>query len=380
MSIIKILFWLYFKVYIQFKRDKIVYKNNNGIFMDIEWMNILSVDDNKTNLLIVESYAKLLNLKIDSFSNPIEALEAANAKEYDLVIVDYMMPQMDGLEFIKNFRELNVEIPIIMLTALGDDMDLQIKALEVGANDFLNKPINSGSFRARIINMLKLRKSQLLLKDRALLLQEEVDKATTMLKESEHETLELLGKSAEFKDPDTSKHTQRVAYYCKLLASLHGLSQRMQDIIFYASPFHDLGKVGISDRILLKPAKLDDEEFEIMKSHSKIGYEILKNSKSEYLKAGRIIALNHHEKYDGSGYPNGLKGEGIPVLGRITAIADVFDALTSRRPYKTAWSLDDAKEFLIEEKSRHFDPILVDLFVENFDKVQEIYTKYTIED
>ncbi|MDO8261442.1 MAG: HD domain-containing phosphohydrolase, partial [Candidatus Magasanikbacteria bacterium] len=154
----------------------------------------------------------------------------------------------------------------------------------------------------------------------------------------------------------------------------------MQDIIFYASPFHDLGKVGISDRILLKPAKLNDEEFEIMKSHSKIGYEILKNSKSEYLKAGRIIALNHHEKYDGSGYPNGLKGEGIPVLGRITAIADVFDALTSRRPYKTAWSLDDAKEFLIEEKSRHFDPTLVDLFVENFDKVQEIYTKYTIED
>jgi len=204
MSIIKILFWLYFKVYIQFKRDKIVYKNKNGIFMNIEWMNILSVDDNKTNLLIVESYAKLLNLKIDSFSNPIEALEAAKTKEYDLVIVDYMMPQMDGLEFIKNFRELNVEIPIIMLTALGDDMDLQIKALELGANDFLNKPINSGSFRARIINMLKLRKSQLLLKDRALLLQEEVDKATIMLKESEHETLELLGKRAEFKDPDTS--------------------------------------------------------------------------------------------------------------------------------------------------------------------------------
>jgi putative two-component system response regulator len=348
--------------------------------MNIESMSILSVDDNATNLLIIESYAKLLNLSIDSFSNPAEALEATKTKEYDLVIVDYMMPQIDGLEFIKSFRDSNVETPIIMLTAVGDDMDLHIKALEIGANDFLNKPINSGSFRARIINMLKLRKSQLLLKDRALLLQEEVEKATLMLRESEHETLELLGKSAEFKDPDTSMHTKRVAHYSMLLASLYGLSRRMQDIIFYASPFHDLGKVGIPDKILLKPSKLDAQELEVMRQHSKIGYEILKNSKSEYLKAGKIIALNHHEKYDGSGYPNGLKGEGIPILGRITAIADVFDALTSKRPYKRAWSLQEAKELLIEERGRHFDPSLVDLFVNNFDKVKEIYEEYTLKE
>lgn len=340
--------------------------------MNLENMKILSVDDNKTNLLIIESYAKILNLQIESFLNPLEALQASFENEYDLVIVDYMMPEINGLEFITGFREKNVNTPIIMLTAVGDDMNLQIKALEYGANDFLSKPINAPAFKARIINMLKLRKSQLLLQDKALLLQEEVEAATFRLKESEHETLQMLGKSAEYKDPETNAHTQRVAHYCKLLARAYGLDESLQDIIFYASPFHDLGKIGIPDNILLKPGKLDDAEFKIMKEHAKIGYEILKGSKSKYLKAGGVIAYNHHEKYDGTGYPNGLKGENIPILGRITAIADVFDALTSCRPYKKAWELEDAFDFLIKEKGTHFDPKLVDLFVENKDEVSAI--------
>lgn len=344
--------------------------------MDVRGMKIISIDDNKTNILIVESYASLLSLEIESFLNPLEALEACKVNNYDLVIVDYMMPQMDGLEFIAAFRKLTSEVPIIMLTAVGDDMDLQIKALEYGANDFLSKPINSGSFKARILNMLKLRKAQLLIKDKALLLEDEVNKATKLLKDREHETLEMLGKTAEYKDPETRAHTIRVAHYCKLLASLCGLSEKLQNIIFYASPFHDLGKVGIPDSILLKPAKLTEEEFDIMKTHSTIGYEILKNSKSEYLKAGGVIAFNHHEKYDGSGYPNGLRGETIPIFGRITAIVDVFDALTSNRPYKKAWSLEDATQLLINEKEKHFDPELVDLFISNFDKVKEIYENF----
>ena len=171
--------------------------------MNLENMKILSVDDNKTNLLIIESYAKILSLGIDSFLNPIEALENSNNLEYDLVIVDYMMPEMNGLDFIKIFRQKYENIPIIMLTAVGDDMNLQIKALEYGANDFLSKPINAPAFKARIINMLKLRKSQLLLQDKALLLEDEVNKATLRLKESERETLQMLGKSAEYKDPET---------------------------------------------------------------------------------------------------------------------------------------------------------------------------------
>ena len=348
--------------------------------MNIENMKIISIDDNKTNLLIIESYAKNLSLQIDSFLEPKEALVASSNIEYDLVIVDYMMPEINGLEFIQEFRKNNPEIPIIMLTAVGDDMQLQIKALEYGANDFLSKPINAPAFKARIINMLKLRKSQLLLKDKAMLLQEEVDKATFRLKESEHETLQMLGKTAEYKDPETNAHTQRVSHYCKILARAYGLDENLQDIIFYASPFHDLGKIGIPDRILLKPGKLDADEYEIMKKHSQIGYEILKGSKSKYLKAGGVIAYNHHEKYDGTGYPNGLRGQSIPIFGRITAIADVFDALTSIRPYKKAWSVDEAFNLLIEEKNRHFDPILVDLFIKNKEDVMNIHNKFSQEE
>ena len=343
--------------------------------MNIENMKIISIDDNKTNLLIIESYAKNLSLQIDSFLEPKEALVASSNIEYDLVIVDYMMPEINGLEFIQEFRKNNPEIPIIMLTAVGDDMQLQIKALEYGANDFLSKPINAPAFKARIINMLKLRKSQLLLKNKAMLLQVEVDKATLRLKESELETLQMLGKTAEYKDPETNAHTQRVSHYCKILARAYGLDENLQDIIFYASPFHDLGKIGIPDRILLKPGKLDADEYEIMRKHSQIGYEILKGSKSKYLKAGGVIAYNHHEKYDGTGYPNGLRGENIPIFGRITAIADVFDALTSIRPYKKAWSVDEAFTLLIEEKNRHFDPILVDLFIKNKEDVMNIHKK-----
>lgn len=347
--------------------------------MDLTNMKILSVDDNKTNLLIVESYAKNLNLQIKSFLNPLEALESSFSEIYDLVIVDYMMPEIDGLEFIKRFRENDSEIPIIMLTAVNDDLDLQIKALEFGANDFLGKPINSASFKARIINMLKLRKQQHLLKDKALLLQVEVEIATKRLIESEHEVLQMLGKTAEYKDPETNAHTQRVAHYCKLLAKAYGLDESLQDVIFYASPFHDIGKIGIPDEILLKPSKLTQDEFDVMKKHSQIGYEILKDSKNKYLKAGGVIAYSHHEKYDGTGYPNGLVGENIPIFGRITAIADVFDALTSIRPYKTPWSIDDAFNLLIREKGLHFDPKLVDLFIENEKEVLKIYTQFAQE-
>jgi response regulator RpfG family c-di-GMP phosphodiesterase len=348
--------------------------------VNIENMKIISIDDNKTNLLIIESYAKSLNLQIESFLEPKKAIEAIQLFEYDLVIVDYMMPEINGLEFIEMFRKINQQTPIVMLTAVGDDMQLQIKALELGANDFLSKPINAPAFKARIINMLKLRKSQLLLQNKAMLLQEEVNIATQKLKDSEHETLQMLGKTAEYKDPETNAHTQRVAHYCKLLAKASLLSEELQDIIFYASPFHDIGKIGIPDSILLKPAKLSDEEFAIMKKHSSIGYEILKGSKSKYLKAGGVIAYNHHEYYNGKGYPNGLSGENIPILGRITAIADVFDALTSTRPYKNAWDIDAAFNLLIEEKGKHFDPILVDLFVENKESVLQIYKQFKEED
>ena len=339
-------------------------------------MKIISIDDNKTNLLIIESYAKTLSLQIDSFLEPKEALVASSNVEYDLVIVDYMMPEMNGLEFIQEFRKTNPEIPIIMLTAVGDDMQLQIKALEYGANDFLSKPINAPAFKARIVNMLKLRKSQLLLKNKAMLLQEEVDKATLRLKESELETLQMLGKTAEYKDPETNAHTQRVSHYCKILARAYGLDENLQDIIFYASPFHDLGKIGIPDRILLKPGKLDADEYEIMKKHSQIGHHLLKANNRKKLHRAADLALLHHERYDGSGYPAGLAGEEISYAGRLIAVADVFDALGNRRPYRAPWALPDIIAYMKDQSGKHFDPQIVKILLEHIDEVVSVRTAF----
>ena len=348
--------------------------------MDCTGMKILSIDDNINSLLIIEGFTQPLSLDIDSFKDPEKALLSSKRIEYDLVVVDYMMPEMNGLEFIKAFRKKNSDIPIIMLTAVEDDIDLQVEALRLGANDFLTKPVNPAAFQARVKNILKLRKAQSFLKDKTLLLEDEVQKATELLKDNEHETLQMLAKSAEYKDLETGAHTVRVAHYCKVLARLAGLSEKIQDVVFYAAPLHDMGKVGITDTILLKPGRLEPDEFDIMKEHASMGYEILKHSKSEYLKAGAVIAYSHHEKFDGSGYPLGLSGETIPILGRIVAVADVFDALTSTRPYKKAWSIEDACKLLIEEKGKHFDPCIVDLFIENLDEMKSIKGQFLDEE
>lgn len=340
-------------------------------------MKILSIDNNSNDLLIIEDYAKSLSLEVDSFEDPQKALLSAQSIKYDLLIVDYRAPKPNALEFIKAFRQkVSRNIPIIMLTRLEDDEKLQVKALHVGAHDFLTKPVDASLFQARVLNTLKLKKAQALLANETFLLEEEIQDTTKTLKANEQEALQMLGMSAEYKDHKTGGHTLRMAHYCKVLAKAAGLSEKIQDVVFHASQFHDLGKVGISDEILLKPSKLDEDEFEIMKTHARIGYDILKYSQSQYLKAGAVISYSHHEKFDGSGYPIGLSGETIPMPGRIVAVADVFDALTSARPYKKAWSIEDACQFLIEEKGKHFDPNLVDLFIENLDEMKSIKSQF----
>lgn len=344
--------------------------------MNIKHMKVLSVDDNETNLLLLRIYAEELELKIDSFTDPIKALENVKEKkyEYDLVLVDYNLnASIDGLEFITFFRKEYNDIPIVMITALGTDIELQTKALEYGATDFLSKPINKPIFKARITNLLSMRKNQLLLRNKTEFLENEVEKATKLIKEREEETLIVLGKTAEYKDPETSAHVSRVANYSKILAKKCGESEHSQNVLFYAAPFHDIGKVGIPDNILLKPGKLTPEEFEVMKTHTLIGFEILKSAKSEYLNAGGVIAFTHHEKWDGSGYPKGLKGELIPLYGRILAIVDVFDALSSKRPYKEAWVLERCFDYIKENSGIHFDPTLVNHFLELREDIEKIY-------
>lgn len=344
--------------------------------MNFESMKIVSVDDNQNNLFLIEAICSDMGLTVKSFDDSLNALVYCLQNEVDMILVDFMMPNLNGLQFIEEFRKNKKHIPIIMITAVGDDENVHKKAFDLGANDFLNKPVNAVIFQARILNLLTNHQNRILLEDRAKLLQQEVEKATKSLVDREHETLQILGKTAEYKDPETASHVARVAKYSKLLAREYGLSQKEQDIIFYAAPFHDLGKVGIEDKILLKPGKLDEDEFKIMKTHAQIGYEILKDSKSEYLQAGAVIALTHHEKWDGSGYPNALTSENIHVFGRIVSIADVFDALTSFRPYKKAWSFEEALKYLDDKSGKDFDPKMVEIFKNKIDEVKEIYNSY----
>lgn len=344
--------------------------------MNFEDLQIISIDDNENNLFLIEAICEEMKLNVKSFSEPLEALMHVLQNRVDLIIIDYMMPNLDGIEFIKEFRRKNKKVPIVMVTAAGDDETIHKEAFEAGVNDFLSKPVNSVLFKARVTNLLTNYQNTLLIEDRAKLLEEEVKKATENLIDREHETLYILGKTAEYKDPETASHVARVAHYSKLIAKAYGLDKKEQEIIFYAAPFHDLGKIGIEDKILLKPGKLDDEEFDTMKCHAQIGYEILKDSQSEFLRAGAIIAISHHEKYDGSGYPKGLKADKIHIYGRIVAVVDVFDALTSHRPYKKAWSFDDALNLLKEESGKHFDPNIVNLFIENIEEIKEIYNSF----
>lgn len=344
--------------------------------IEVETLKAVYIDDEPVNLMLVQAYAMDFNLNVKTFENPEEGLAYILSNEIDILYTDYMMPKIDGIELIKRYREVNMDTPVVVITAVGGDHELKINALEAGATDFLTKPIEMAEFKARSINLLTLRLAQLKLKDKALLLEDEVKEATKEIQQREHESLMILGRAAEYKDAETANHTVRVAHYSKLLAKEYGLDEKTQNIIFHASPFHDIGKVGIPDGILLKEGRLTPDEFTIMKKHVNIGYEILKDTKSLYLIQGGIIALNHHEKYDGTGYPHETVGEDIPICARIVAVADVFDALTSKRPYKNSWSIEEALDLLKEEKGKHFDPRLIDIFIENIDEIKEIHNDF----
>jgi len=339
---------------------------------------VLIVDDSEINRTLIQALvSKLGECSTVLFEYPMEALEWCRQQVPDLVIVDYMMPDMDGLQFIQAFRGLHGrdEIPVLMITA-NDQKDVRYEALLGGANDFLNKPIDRLEFSARVRNMLALRTGQKYLADRAAHLAALVEEQTSAIRNRERELTYRLSRAAEFRDPETGAHIQRMAHYSCLIAAQLGLDVNLQKLILEAAPMHDVGKIGIPDNILLKPGRLTPEEFHIMKDHARIGYELLKDSGSEILRAGAEIAHTHHEKFDGSGYPLGLAGEAIPIFGRIVAVADVFDALTSERPYKKAWLLEEARTFLEQGKGTHFDPVCVDAFIAVWKEALEINQRF----
>jgi len=341
-------------------------------------MNVLIVDDGQINLTLFSALlSKMEDVTPVAFLSPVLALAWCADHDPDLVLLDYMMPEIDGIEFLNRFRRLQGKenIPVIMVTAVTEK-DVRHKGLEASANDFLNKPVDKVEFQARVKNMLALRRAQVQLQDQAKWLAEEVRKATQELVASEHELIFRLSKAAEYRDPETGAHILRMSNYSKLIAKNLGLSEAEQELLLTAAPMHDIGKIGIPDQILLKPGRLDEQELKVMRKHAEYGAELLQHSTTLLTQTAEIVAASHHEKYDGSGYPKGLKGEDIPLYGRIVAVADVFDALTSVRPYKKAWSIEDAKQYVIENSGIHFDPKCVEAFLADWDAVLAINAKF----
>jgi putative two-component system response regulator len=318
---------------------------------------ILAVDDEASNLQllrqILQDHYRLLFAK-----DGARALELANKEKPDLVLLDVMMPGMSGYEVCAALKAnpLTAPIPVIFVTALSDTAD-ELEGFEAGAVDYITKPVSPPVVRARVRTHLSLVRME-------------------ELKASRLAIVQRLGLAAEYKDNETGLHVIRMSHFSQILGLAAGMSEQEADDLLHAAPMHDVGKIGIPDRILQKAGPLDPDEWKVMQSHATIGAEIIGEHGGGMLKLAHEIAMTHHEKYDGSGYPKGLAGDAIPLTGRIVAVADVFDALTSVRPYKRAWSEEEAVDYLVQQKGKHFDPVLVDLFVAQLPAIRTVRERW----
>ncbi|MBW1955385.1 MAG: response regulator [Deltaproteobacteria bacterium] len=345
---------------------------------------ILVVDDEERNLRLMEALLLPLGCDVVLARNGEEALKQVPESRPDVILLDVMMPGMDGFEVARRLKEDEGTriIPIVMVTSLKEVED-RVRALEAGADDFLTKPVEKTELRARVQSSLKVKAYHDHMRDYQGELEAEVARRTGQLKvafeklrAASLDTIHRLSKAAEYKDEDTGAHILRMSNYSAAVARKLNSNNGVVDSILYAAPMHDVGKIGIPDRILVKPGKLDANEWDIMKQHATIGGRILEGAGTGFLGLGEVIALTHHEKWDGSGYPKGLKGKAIPLAGRIVAIGDVFDALTSKRPYKEAFSLEKSYGIIREGRGSHFDPDVVDAFFAVEEEILSIKEKY----
>ncbi|MBT9612992.1 MAG: response regulator [Burkholderiales bacterium] len=340
--------------------------------------HIMIVDDEPANLKLLE---KMLNRQgydnLTLIEDPREVMQAYERGVPDIVLLDLNMPHLDGFAVLELLKEKSGKAlpPVLVLTA-QQGYAHRLRALENGARDYLCKPFDRAELLARVRNLVEAQLFQKYMRDQNDVLEQMVRERMRELRHTRLQIVRRLGRAAEFRDNETGFHILRMSHTSVLLARALGWADEQCELLLHASPMHDVGKIGIPDRILLKPDKLDPEEWEIMKSHVTIGAHILDGDDSALLTLAREIALSHHEKWDGSGYPHGLAGEAIPLSCRIVALADVFDALTSERPYKRAWTVEASLEYLHEQSGQHFDPVLVGHFMQLLPQVLAIRTRF----
>jgi putative two-component system response regulator len=351
----------------------------------------LVVDDDEGSRRGLTRVLRSLGYEVELARDGFEAL-AKLQLDIDLVVLDASMPGMDGFAVAQHIRQdsTHQDLPIIMVTGLNCRED-RLRAVEVGVNDFVSKPFDVTELKLRSTWLLRMKQSTDALKHHRTELEANVVQRTAALRrslenmasaerrtrEAHLDTIHRLVLASEYKDHDTAKHIERIGRYSAFLAQKLNLAPGQVELIRHASPLHDVGKIGIPDAILLKPGKLTDGEWEVMKGHTAIGAQILKGAASEILRGGEMIALSHHERWDGTGYPSGLRGEDIPLEGRICAVADVFDALTTDRPYRDALPNETVYEMMQAESGKKFDPHLLGVFLAHRAEVERIQAEST---
>ncbi|BBN83821.1 two-component system response regulator [Pseudoalteromonas sp. A25] len=339
---------------------------------------ILAIDDNPTNLKLLDRLLSAKGYKhIHLLSDSRDAVSTYLDLQPDLILLDINMPHLDGFEVMDALFALEQTlVPPIVVISAQQCLESTLKALQKGARDYVTKPFEKNELLMRVQNLLDAHLAHKMLNDQAQVLEKMVDLRTKELHDTRLSVVQRLGMAAEYKDEETGNHILRMSHMCMLLARKLGWSDYQCELLLHASPMHDIGKIGIPDSVLLKPGPLDPEQWEVMKKHAQIGGELLSGDTSDLMIMAKNIALCHHEKWDGSGYPSGLKNEQIPIEGRIAAIADVFDALTSVRPYKDAWQADKAIGYIQEQSGRHFEPRLVEIFVNNIEEIINIKNQF----
>ena len=345
---------------------------------DLKQASILVVDDELANVRLLEKILSTMGYRnVVCTQDPLKVSSLYKEHNCDLILLDLDMPILDGYGVMSQLDELAGDNPpaILVLTAQHTQSFRQ-RALDSGARDYVTKPFDANELLSRISNLLEVQMAHKFMQHQNEILEQKIQERTQAIHDTRLQVVRCLGRAAEYRDEETGLHIIRMSKMAAVIAKAAGLDEAQCDLLLNAAPMHDIGKIGIPDHILLKPGKFEPAEWKIMQTHAQIGADILSGDDSDLMSMAHDIAISHHEKWNGKGYPNNLEGEDIPLVGRVTALADVFDALTSVRPYKKAWSVEKAVDLIKEERGQHFDPRLVDLFLENLPHIIAIKEKY----